>query len=289
MKKIESHIATNPKQPIRLQEYGIGIFTNLPTKSALKKAIKKQLIYVNGKVASTATYIHDNDVIGYHAPEEEPKKKFLLDLEVIYEDEHLAVINKPAGILVNGNTLKTIDNALMQNLKKSPQPDAIRPRPAHRLDYATTGLLLVGKTTHSLCALNKMFEHKQIEKTYVAISIGAMNLKGSITFTVDGKNAVTDYSVLKTVTSKRFGALNFVRLCPKTGRRHQLRQHLLALGNPILGDPVYHKKGLFLKGKGLYLHAYSLRFMHPFTNELLYFKKETSLKFQKILKNKSRS
>ncbi len=186
---------------------------------------------------------------------------------MLFEDEHLAVIHKPAGILVSGNSFKTIANSLSQNLKPSNLPDATKPQPVHRLDYATTGILLVGKTSSSIRALNKMFEDKKIKKTYYAITIGEMKQQGQVVSEIDGKKSQSDYFLRESVSSKRFGILNLVRLEPKTGRRHQLRKHLSSIGNPILGDKEYGIDKLILNGKGLYLHAYSLEFIHPFTNK----------------------
>jgi 23S rRNA pseudouridine1911/1915/1917 synthase len=178
MQLTETHIAIALEKPIRLQEYAVGIFKTIPTKSGIKKAIKKQLVFVNGNLASTALFINGGEIIELFSLENENEFKRLdLDLEVLFEDDYLAVIYKPAGILVSGNSFSTIDNALAQNLKKSNQIDAVRPRPVHRLDYPTSGLLLIGKTTSSIIALNKLFENKEIQKTYHAITIGKMEHK----------------------------------------------------------------------------------------------------------------
>ena len=192
------------------------------------------------------------------------------------------MIHKPAGILVSGNTFKTIANALVQNLQISNLPDATKPQPVHRLDYATTGILLVGKTSSTIRALNKMFEDKKLEKTYYAITIGEMNDRGVITSEIDSKQSQTNYTLLEAVSSKRFGKLNLVQLKPQTGRRHQLRKHLSSIDNPILGDKEYGIENLILNGKGLYLHAYSLHFIHPFTNKQVYLKDEFPQRFKKI-------
>lgn len=261
----------------------MGIFTTLSTKSALKKALKKGLILVDSRIASTATFIHGGELIEYKGVTESPSKKVLhLDLEVRYEDDYLAVIHKPAGILVSGNSFKTIANALSQNLVKSNQADFVRPQPVHRLDYPTTGVLLIGKTSSSILALNQLFENKSIIKTYFAVTIGKMEDRGSITVAVDDKEAISEYEVLETVVSERFEFLNLVKLHPKTGRRHQLRKHLASKGNPILGDVSYGIENLILKGKGLYLHAYSLEFIHPKTEEKMCIKKSLPYKFTKL-------
>ncbi len=268
---------------MRLQEYGVGIFSTIPTKSGLKKALKKEYITVNGEVAGTATFITGGETITLSLPGETVTgKKLIFPLRILFEDEHLALVHKPAGIVVSGNSFKTIANALPQNLKRSELPDATTPQPVHRLDLATTGILLAGKTRAAIRALNKLFEDKEVEKIYYAVSIGEMEAQGSITADVDGKTSHTEYKVLESVASERFGSLNLVELRPQTGRRHQLRKHLAGLGNPILGDKEYGLEDLILKGKGLYLHAGSLKFTHPFTGETLHIKDGLPKKFNKI-------
>jgi len=183
---------------------------------------------------------------------------------------------------VSGNHFKTITNALVQNLKRSTLLDVIKPQPVHRLDFGTTGTLLVGKTSSCIRALNKLFEDRAIKKTYYAVSIGNMKTEGSITTEVDEKPCKSNYKVHQTVSSERFGQLNLLELEPFTGRRHQLRKHLSGIGNPILGDKDYGIENLILNGKGLYLHAYSLQFIHPFTNKELYIADEFPQRFKNI-------
>ena len=284
MYPLETHIAKKQKEPIRIQEYAVGIFKTTTTRSAVKKAIKKNLIFVNNSPTTTAKIIVGGEKITLFAPEERTTKPLKLKLSVIFEDNYLAVIEKPAGILVSGNTFKTIDNALEQNINKSNQPDAVKPRPVHRLDYPTTGLLLIGKTSSSIQLLNQLFEHKKIKKIYHAITIGKMNSDGFILSKVNRKEAKSSYKTIHTVKSDRFEFLNLVKLSPKTGRRHQLRVHLLSIGNPILGDQKYGIESLILKGKGLYLHASQLDFIHPFTKENLTLTSALPKKFNLITK-----
>ncbi len=258
----------------------------IPTKSALKKALKKNYITVNEKPASTATFINGGEIIILSIPKDEnnkPKRELIFALKVLFEDEYLAIIHKPAGILVSGNAFKTVANALPQNLKPSNLEDATIPQPVHRLDYGTTGALLVGKTASSIRVLNKLFEDKEIDKTYYAVTIGKMKeLEGIIISEVDGKESQSNYKIIESVKSERFEFLNLVKLYPKTGRRHQLRIHLASIGNPILGDAAYGIENLILNGKGIYLHAFSLQFFHPFTKEKIYLKDELPQKFLKI-------
>ncbi len=279
----ETHTVPNLDTPIRLQEYGVGIFSTNPTKSGLKKAIKKKLVYVNGTIASTALFIRGGELIElFQEEEKKAKKQFIFPLEVLFEDDFLAIIYKPAGILVNGNSFATIQNALSQNLKPSTQKDAVKLRPVHRLDYPTSGLLLISKTNAATHALMKLFEEKTIQKTYYAIAIGHMKKEGIITIPIDEKESTSTYTTVGTITSEKYDFLNLVALQPKTGRRHQLRKHMLALGTPILGDKQYYKENLISYGNGLYLHAAKLEFVHPFTKESMQVTKELPKKFRKI-------
>lgn len=283
MHLVETHKVPLQEKQLRIQEYLVGVFNTCKTKSAIKKTLKKGLILVNNKNVSTAKYIVGGETIQLFKPKKNNNlKKLKLPLSVIFEDDYLAIINKPAGILVSGNKFKTIANALPQNLQKSNQKDAVTPQPVHRLDYPTTGILLIGKTTSSIIKLNQLFENKLVKKEYIAICIGKMKLSGTINFTIDDKESVSEYKVLKTVISERFKFLNLVKLIPKTGRRHQLRKHLSAIKNPILGDDKYGITPLILKGKGLYLHASKLEFTHPFTNKKIVIELDVPKKFGKI-------
>jgi 23S rRNA pseudouridine1911/1915/1917 synthase len=169
----------------------VGIFKTIPTKSGIKKAIKKKLIFIDGVLASTSKYIYGGEKIElYQSENTSTFERLKLDLEVLFEDDYLAIIYKPAGILVSGNKFVTITNALTQNLIKSNQTDAVKPQPIHRLDYPTSGVLLIGKTSTAIQKLCKLFINKEIQKTYDAITIGKMKTNGIINTPVDDKNAL---------------------------------------------------------------------------------------------------
>ena len=283
MQLLETHIAEEQKKPIRFQEYGVGIFKTITTKSGIKKGIKKKIIFIDGALATTSKYIFGGEKIELFNVDNQPGKKELkLNLKILFEDDYLAIIFKPVGILVSGNKLVTIANGLTHNLKKSKQPDAVKPQPIHRLDYPTSGVLLIGKTSSVIRNLSQLFEKKEIQKTYIAISVGRMEKTGEIKDLIDEKEAFTAFKVLRTVTSERFEFLNLVKLKPTTGRKHQLRRHLYSIGNPILGDKEYFLDHKILNGKGLYLHASSLEFIHPFTQEKLLVTEELPKKFKTI-------
>ena len=277
------HIVPVIADPIRIQEYGVGIFEAVCTKSALKKALKNNWIKVNDRVATTATWINGGERIQLTLPNEDQRlPQWDFPLEVLFEDDYLAIIKKPAGIVVSGNKFRTVANALTLNLQPSSLTDAATPQPVHRLDYPTSGILLASKTRSSTRILNQMFSEKKIRKVYYAICIGKMKEHGTICSDIEGKRSQSDYRIISSVPSKRFGILNLVQLIPLTGRRHQLRKHLYSIHNPILGDKDYAIEDLILKGKGLYLHASSLEFTHPFTKKRICIKDELPEKFRNI-------
>lgn len=268
---------------MRLSDYAGGIFNLIPSRKGMKKAIDKGWVTIDGKPATTGDFLNGGETIELIIVETKSRPSIELKIDVLYEDDFLAVINKPAGIEISGNRKWTIENALSNSLKRSEQQDAlVYPEAVHRLDYPTTGALLIGKTRSAVVALNQLFSDKQVTKIYLAIAIGEMNLSGTISTDVDGKPSRSEYTVLNSVASERFGKLNLMQLNPLTGRRHQLRKHLSSIGNPILGDRKYGMEGLILKGKGLYLHSLSLEFSHPFTNQKLIIEVPTPKKFLKL-------
>ena len=279
---LEKLIVPSLENPVRLSDFVPERFTAISSRKGMKKAIKKGLVSVNGKPADTGHFLLGGETIALHQEVEQPTS-FTLDLEVMYEDDHLAVVVKPAGILVSGNKARTIAHVLKQNLKASPLPDALpHPLAAHRLDFPTSGLLLIGKTRSTHQALNQLFEDKQIQKTYCAIAVGQLAKEGVIETPIADKPASTAFEVMACIPSLKFQHLSLVRLHPATGRRHQLRIHLASLGNPILGDKDYANHEAATFGKGLYLHAAALTFKHPVTQQSLHIAKTLPPKFHKL-------
>ncbi|MCK5856692.1 MAG: RluA family pseudouridine synthase [Bacteroidales bacterium] len=268
---------------VRLSDLSNSYFRSINSRKAFKNAVKKGLIYINDKRGFTADYIFGGEKIDVFEDQNKALPPTIdLAIEVLYEDDYLAVVIKPAGIEVSGNKRWTLEHALSHNLKPSDQPDSTVPEPIHRLDYPTSGLLLIGKTRSVIISLNKLFEERKVKKIYHAICIGEMEGGAMIESDIDDKESKSEYEVLKRVESPKYTYLNLVKLIPYTGRRHQLRKHLESIGNPIFGDLLYSKKGLELKGKGLYLHASSLGFTHPVSNENLIIECVLPSKFRKI-------
>jgi 23S rRNA pseudouridine1911/1915/1917 synthase len=281
--KIETHVAPSLDGKTRLQDYAVGIFRTIISRKGIKKAIKNGLVSINSERGYTGDWIMGGEVIELYRDPNLIKPSIDLFLEVLYEDDYLAIVSKPAGILVSGNKKFTLENALSSNLTKSEQPDALQfPEPIHRLDYPTTGALLIGKTTGIVMALNKLFEDRAISKIYNAVVIGTINDFGIISAAVDGKPSRTEYRKIATIPSAKHEFLNLLELIPHTGRRHQLRKHLAGIGNPIFGDVLYNKERGIVKGKGLYLHAFSLKFDHPVTKEKISIRAPLPKKFHRL-------
>ena len=213
------------------------------------------------------------------------KPSITLALDIVFEDQHLAIIHKPPGVEVSGNKRYTIANALDKALKKSNQKDALqRPEPIHRLDYPTSGCLLIGKTSRSVMKLNRAFQEKKIDKVYYAITIGKQKTSGTIKIPLEGKSCISHFELIATVPSIKYEALNLVKLIPETGRKHQLRKHLAAIQCPIMGDIKYGNPLHTGQGNGLYLHGYSLEFTHPHTGLLISKTIQLPKKFTRIFK-----
>lgn len=271
-------------QKVRLSDLPAGIFENVSSRKAFKNAIKNGLVHLNGKQAYTADFVSGGEHIeifedGVH------KTKPIIDfkIEVLFEDEYLAVVNKPAGILVSGNKKWTLQNALSSNLTKSNEEGALEyPEPIHRLDYPTSGVLLIGKTKKMVILLNQCFEERKIRKIYHAVTIGKMEQVSACESEIENKVCKSTYEVLSSIESPKYGFLNLAQLSPHTGRRHQLRIHMSEMGNPIFGDLKYGKEGLISRGSGLFLHASSLQFIHPISHEELFIEKALPKKFLRL-------
>ena len=280
MIKQQAHIVTL-SSPQRLNEYAVGIFESHATRKSIKKAIKKGVLRLNDKVVEEGRYVKKGDEISIWI-ETDPKRIYELKLEVVFEDDYLAVINKPAGIEVSGNKKRTIKNALPGNLITSPHADAFpNPLPVHRLDYQTQGLLIVAKTRSVFMAFTEMFKQKDIVKKYRALVMNIPPSSGVIEYPIDGKKSTSIYRLIRSKSAVKNSTYSLVELEPKTGRTHQLRKHMAHIGCPIVGDTLYGEKGNTLLHKGLFLQAYSLNFMHPILKSQISLSIPIPHKFQK--------
>ena len=290
-KILESHIAHNIEPNERFSEYARRNIKFIDTRNGIYKAIKRGELLLDGNITETGRFVKEGQLIELIDSGEKRKGKvFRLKLEVIHEDKYLAVINKPAGFEVMGKKYKTIENSLPYNLERSPQIDALpKPKPVHRLDFPTSGLLLVAKTQSALVKLSKMFEDKKISKTYEAIIIGKpTGNKGTFNSPIEDREAISDYEVISSYNSLKSKIISHIKLFPRTGRTHQLRIHLARNETPILGDKQYGIEGMILKDKGLFLSAVELNFIHPFTNKELNIKISHPEKFETYIAREKR-
>ena len=277
------------------------------TRSRIQQLIKNGDITVNGKNAKNnkkikSSYkIEENDRIEIFIPETEQAEIIPenIKIDIIYEDEDIAVINKNAGLVVHpaqGHYSGTLVNAILYHIKDlSGINGEIRPGIVHRLDKDTSGLIVIAKNDKAHINLAKMFQEKKIKKTYLAILKGKLTKeKGRIVTQIGrdtddrkkmtvikgndrGKEAITNYNVI--CSNELF---TLVKVYIETGRTHQIRVHMKHMGYPILGDMVYGRKD---SEKRQMLHAYKLEFLHPVTEKPMKFISEIPEDFRKALKN----
>jgi len=271
---------------IRLTDYCAKNFPILGSRSAAKKAINAGRIFLNHRRSFEADMVNNGDIIVLKKPKEKQRKigKIAVPIEIIFEDDYLIIANKPAGIAVNGNRKKTLENIVATVVKRSNQKDALpKPVAAHRIDVPTKGLVILAKTKSTLININKAFQNNQIHKTYVAVVHGDLRGEGRIETPINGKSAITLYKNLSTVPSKIFGYLSLLQLKLITGRTHQLRIHLKETGHLIVGDKQYVDQQRTILGKGLFLCSCELSLKHPITQRLLEIKINPPNRFNRLL------
>ncbi|PHN01522.1 RluA family pseudouridine synthase [Flavilitoribacter nigricans] len=272
------------KSPQALVEYSQQVFPILNSKTAVKKAIAGGRLLKNGKKARAGDRVENGDHLQLNGFGLSKARSFDADIEIVYEDDHFVVVNKPAGIAVNGNRIKTVENALAGVARPSSRADALPyPVATHRIDVPTKGLVLLAKSKSALAKLATAFQENRIKKAYMAVVHGKTPPKGRIDRALKGKKAITDFETLEVVPSKVFQHLSLVRLMPVTGRTHQLRIHMQQENHLILGDKEYAGRQKTVLGKGLFLCACRLQFDHPETGKPVDIRIKPPKRFQKII------
>ncbi len=254
------------------------------SRSYFQHLIKDKQVLINGKAIKKQSKMRCNDEVEIHftLPPEISLSAENIPLDILYEDEHIIAVNKAVGMVVHpaaGNWSGTFVNALLYHCRNLPDHDNLRPGIVHRLDKDTSGLILAAKTNDAHKALVEQFSQRNIEKQYIAICVGNPGtrfIQGSIArnkihrkmmcVSEHGKEAFT-----KCTSIAHSDSISYVKLHPKTGRTHQLRVHLKHVGTPILGDQTYGNPQVNTRHNAVrqLLHAHSLSFKHPITNEAL--------------------
>lgn len=270
------------------------------SRSKVSKMIKNEEILVNGKKTKNSYILKENDLVEVGEIKEEimqalPEK---MDLDIIYEDDDVIVVNKPNGMVVHpavGNKSKTLVNGLLYHSKNlSTINGEFRPGIVHRIDAYTTGLLMVAKNDKVHKILAKELEEKKTTRKYIALVWGIINTD---TGTIDApigrdindrkKMAVTDINSKDAITHfkviERYSNATLIELKLETGRTHQIRVHMNYIGYPVVNDPVYGRRKL-IDNTGQCLHAKTLGFIHPTTHEYMEFDSPLPPCFENILK-----
>ena len=311
----EHHITVPPgKTKERIDKYLTHHIQNA-TRSKIHQGIEAGFIVVNGKAIKPSYRVTAGDEIHITIPKPPPPLAGPeeIPLDIIYEDEYLLVVNKPAGMVVHpayANYTGTMVNALLHHTKVlSAANTAERPGIVHRIDKETSGLLVVAKDDTTHAGLAAQFAKKTVEREYWAVVWGAFKSKSGtidaslgrsksdrkkVAVVADGKRAVTEYEVIE-----EHDPLTLVRLKLKTGRTHQIRVHLSHIHHPVFGDPTYGGRNPVWAGsqsplrarmqnllelmKRQALHAKTLGFIHPATKEFLRFDSELPEDFRQLL------
>lgn len=255
------------------------------SRSAIKTLIENNKLLVNQQPVKPKYAVKDGDVITIE--EVEPVaidvQPEAIDLDIVYEDDDVIVVNKPQGMVVHpsaGHLNHTLVNALLYHSPLSTINGEFRPGIVHRIDKDTSGLLMVAKNDAAHAFLSQQLKAHKNLRAYLAIVHGVIKenqgtIKAPIArspkdrkkqaVVAGGREAVTHFEVLE-----RFENYTLIKCQLETGRTHQIRVHMKYIGHPIAGDPLYGPRKT-LPGNGQYLHAYQLGFEHPQTGELMTF------------------
>ena len=311
-------IADKGQNPLRVDLFLLN-FLEFATRSKIQNSIKAGNVRVNNEIVKSNYKVKPEDVVTVVLDYPKQENELLpqdIPLNIVYEDDHLLIVNKEAGMVVHpgfGNYDGTLVNALayyINNLPKIGEED--RPGLVHRLDKNTSGILVIAKTQEAMINLAKKFSDRDLDRKYIALVWGNMKEdEGTITGNIGrnlknrkvmdvfpdgkyGKHAVSHYKVLE-----RFGYTTLIACKLETGRTHQIRAHLKYIGHPLFNDSEYGGD-VILKGttftkykqfvqncfkicKRQALHAKSLGFVHPSTKKEVYFDSELAEDMQQLI------
>ncbi len=300
-------VADPGQSPLRVDKFIINLVAHL-SRNKLQTAAKSGYVRVNGVPVKSNHKVKPGDVVTVELPQPVFEFELLpepMDLDIVFEDPEVLVINKPMNLVVHpghGNYTGTLVNGVLHHFQSLPSlPNSPEPRPGlvHRLDKDTTGLMVLGKSERALTDFSEQFFERSVERRYWALVWGDVSADGTVEGHVgrslrdrrvqqvfadgrEGKHAVTHYRVLE-----RIGPVTLVECKLETGRTHQIRVHMQYIGHPLFGDPVYGgnvavkgapggKYNAFLRNMfdalpRQALHAKTLGFTHPGTQERMHF------------------
>ena len=285
---------------LRIDKYLSTVNEQL-SRSYIQKLLKSGLVLVDGKPVKASYQVEEGEVISLDIPEAvepeiEPED---MDLDILYEDKDVILINKPKGMVVHpaaGHYSHTLVNGLMYHCKDqlSGINGVMRPGIVHRIDRDTSGLIIAAKNDFAHVKLAEQLQDHTLARTYRCIvtgnlreDTGTVNApigrcpadRKKMAVVAGGRNAVTHWTVLE-----RYPGVNYVECRLETGRTHQIRVHMAYIGHPILGDTVYGNKKPVPGLQGQCLHAVGLKFIHPRTGELVELTCGLPEEFEKQLK-----
>ncbi|NDL67932.1 RluA family pseudouridine synthase [Anaerotalea alkaliphila] len=296
----EWNLQVELSEPVRIDKYLSQQFPE-QTRTYLQNLIKEGKVLVEGKVVKANHKVCTGEHIRVEIPPLEPLEITAsdLDLDIVYEDKELLVVNKPQGMVVHpapGHAEGTLVNGILHHCKKelSGINGVARPGIVHRIDKDTSGLLIVCKTDRAHLSIARQLKEHTIVRRYEAIVHNEIaEEEGTIEGPIgrhpvhrkmmcinekNGKPAVTHYRVLE-----HFRRFTHVECRLETGRTHQIRVHMASRNHPILGDPVYGPKREQFRLKGQALHARTIGFKHPITGEYMEFTSELPQYFKELL------
>lgn len=302
LKKVKmknSYVVGKEIVSLRLDK-ALTLFDSNNSREFYSYQIKEGNVKVNGEIKSPSYKVKEDDVIDttfINKVLDESLKPYELELDIVYEDDDLLIINKPRGLVVHpgsGHHDDTLVNALIYNkVSLSNSNGMYRVGIVHRIDKDTSGLLLVAKNdfTHERVA-NQLKDHS-MHREYIALVEGIIeedqgkivgsigrNKQNRLKMAIDainGKNATTYFEVVK-----RYKKYSLIKCRLETGRTHQIRVHLSSISHPIVGDGLYGG-GCSVFNKGQLLHAYKLTFVHPRTKKEMSFERDIPLEFNEVL------
>jgi 23S rRNA pseudouridine1911/1915/1917 synthase len=264
-----------------LDRYASRAVPLLPSRNAAHKAADRGELRVDGIAVGPHHVVKPGQRVELWSSTRTVPPPLAVPVPVVFEDDDLAVVEKPPGLPTSGRGPRTVERALRANLAPSAAEDALPwPRPVHRLDGPTGGLLLVAKSRRAQIGLGRALEERRVRKRYRALVIGRLEGDGTVDSPIDGREAATIYRPVRHTHAVRGEWLTTVDAWPLTGRTHQIRRHLASLGHPVLGDAAHGLPGLVLSGQGLFLHAVELMLDHPVSGEPLWVATREPPKFE---------